>query len=92
MSINGQELMYPKDTARPVANLSEEASYSGVGSAFGQAAATVSKLDDIAPAVKKLLSAKGPSTLELRVSPDPICPSTQGAVNPTSDKNTIVIP
>lgn len=90
MSIHGQDLVYGKEgqIISELADSDYHRAASGLG-ARGERAAT---LDEIAPAVARLLGDDGPACLNLSVSGEVVHPVTPLMVGDTSAKDAIVVP
>lgn len=98
MSTHGQALLYGHLTdARPAASLSPALDFAGVARAAGCAGERVRAVEDVAPAVRRLVGevlqdAGRPALLELVVDEQPTHPGTVAMVGNTSDENEVVIP
>lgn len=87
MSVNGQDLIYEgKTQARPCITMSEKCRYDIVAQGFGCEGVKVEKFEEIAPAVKELVS-KTPALINMIVSVKPTTPATLSMVGVTSDPN-----
>lgn len=90
MSIHGQHAVYGPE-GEVVSRLADS-DYDRVAAGFGAHAERVSKLDDVAPAVRRALDTGGPALINLDVSGEVVHPITPTMVGFTDDPNVIVIP
>lgn len=90
MSIHGQDLVYGKEgeVISELADTDYDRAAAGLG-ARGERARTV---EEIAPAVARLLADDGPACLNLSVSADVVHPVTPAMVGDTSAGDEIVVP
>ncbi|EME88148.1 uncharacterized protein MYCFIDRAFT_48343 [Pseudocercospora fijiensis CIRAD86] len=92
MSVNGQDLLYEKQTkARPATALSKACAYEVVAQGFNCAGVRITQPEEIGPAISKLTKA-GPSLANMIVSVKPTTPATLSMVGMTDDPNWIVVP
>lgn len=94
MSIAGQNLLYGDDEpARMVTKLGENTRYDIVAQGFGcKHAVAKNSLAEVKEGIKTLLESDGPGLLNAIISEKPVTIVTQGLINRTEDKDTIVIP
>ncbi|KAM5358165.1 hypothetical protein ACJZ2D_015528 [Fusarium nematophilum] len=86
MSWHAQEMNYAdKIKNRPVSLLSAGTSYHAVARGFENAAARVTRIEDIGPTVKMLSASKGPALIDLVVSEAPVHPGLTSLVRGNSD-------
>lgn len=90
MSINGQDLIYEKQTpVRPAVMLSKSCAYEIVAQGFNNAGAKIEKPEDVAPKIKELVGS-APALANIIVSVKPTTPATLGMVGMTEDPNVSI--
>jgi thiamine pyrophosphate-dependent acetolactate synthase large subunit-like protein len=93
MSSNGQDLVYGTDhPARPISALSSATEYDVVAKGLQNAAAKVSRVEDVQSTVTKFQAQSGPSCINLIVDRKPVHPITTAMVGLTDDPNLVVVP
>ena len=93
MSQAGQDLIYgEKNPVRQASKLSPKAEDHDVASALQCESAKAEKLNEIAPAIKKLLGSRKPGLLNTIVADSPVHADTKAMVGEIDDPNWIVVP
>lgn len=93
MSIHGQELFYGgKNPKRIISKLSPSTQYHAAATALGNPGVKLTKIEEIANAIRKLSGQDGPACIDLIVDDQPIHPTTSMLMNHEPSPDKILIP
>jgi acetolactate synthase-1/2/3 large subunit len=90
MSIHGQEAVYGNEAG--IVSKLADSDYDVAARGLGAVGERVSRIEDIAPAIRRALDSGTPACINLTVSGEVTHPITPTMVGYTDDPNTIVIP
>lgn len=90
MSLHGQQMLYGDDAG--IVSVLADTDYDKVAASFGAFGRRVAAMDDIEPAVRAALAARGPACVNLAVSPEVVHPVVETMVGMVGAGGGTVLP